>query len=53
LVAHPHDYRWSSYKALADGAKDRLIGDHPLYHWLGRRVRPLPLDADKRQISLL
>jgi putative transposase len=36
MVAHPADYRWSSYRAHADGAADALVSDHPLYHALGR-----------------
>ena len=38
MVAHPADYRWSSYRAHADGAADALVSDHPLYHALGRGV---------------
>jgi putative transposase len=36
MVAHPRDYPWSSYRAHADGAKDALVGDHPLTRALGR-----------------
>ncbi len=36
MVAHPADYRWSSYRAHAHGATDALVSDHPLYHALGR-----------------
>jgi putative transposase len=36
MVAHPRDYPWSSYRAHADGAKDPLASDHPLYRRLGR-----------------
>ena len=36
MVAHPRDYLWSSYRAHADGAKDALVSDHPLYRRLGR-----------------
>jgi putative transposase len=36
MVAHPRDYRWSSYRAHAMGAKDVLVSDHPLYRALGR-----------------
>jgi putative transposase len=36
MVAHPADYRWSSYRAHAHGAADALVSDHPLYHALGR-----------------
>lgn len=35
MVAHPGDYRWSSYSAHADGAADRLIVEHPCYLALG------------------
>ena len=36
MAAHPRDYPWSSYRAHADGAKDPLASEHPLYHALGR-----------------
>jgi len=36
MVAHPRDYEWSSYRAHADGLKDPLVSDHPLYRRLGR-----------------
>jgi putative transposase len=36
MVAHPRDYDWSSYRAHADGLKDPLVSDHPLYRRLGR-----------------
>ena len=36
MVAHPADYRWSSYRAHAHGTADALVSDHPLYHALGR-----------------
>jgi hypothetical protein len=42
LVAHPRDYRWSSYRAHADGERDDLLTDHRLYRRLGR-------DAASRQ----
>lgn len=35
MVAHPADYRWSSYRAHAHGAADALVSDRPLYHALG------------------
>jgi putative transposase len=35
LVSDPGDYRWSSYRANALGAKDPLIAAHPLYVSLG------------------
>ena len=36
MVAHPADYRWSSYRAHAHGTADALVSDHPLYRALGR-----------------
>ncbi len=36
MVAHPRDYRWSSWRAHAAGAADPLVSDHPLYRGLGR-----------------
>jgi putative transposase len=36
MVVHPRDYRWSSYRAHAQGAADALVRDHPLYRALGR-----------------
>ena len=36
MVRHPRDYRWSSYRARAQGADDRLLADHDLCHRLGR-----------------
>ena len=35
MVAHPGNYRWSSYRAHADGAADRLIAEHPYFLALG------------------
>ena len=35
-VAHPRDYKWSSYRAHIGGEKDPLVSDHPLYRALGR-----------------
>jgi putative transposase len=35
MVAHPGDYRWSSYRAHALGAADDLVTDHALYRGLG------------------
>lgn len=35
MVAHPEDYRWSSYRAHASGTQDALVRDHPLYRGLG------------------
>jgi putative transposase len=31
MVAHARDYRWSSYRANAEGKSDRLIEPHPAY----------------------
>ena len=36
MVAHPRDYRWSSWRAHATGASDPLVIDHPIYEALGR-----------------
>jgi putative transposase len=38
MAAHPRDYPWSSFRAHADGQKDALVGDHPLYRALGPSV---------------
>jgi putative transposase len=35
MVAHPSDYRWSSYRAHAEGEGDGLLTDHRLYRCLG------------------
>lgn len=35
LVEHPSEWRWSSYGALANGAKEQLVDFHPLYVALG------------------
>lgn len=35
MVAHPGDYRWSSYAANANGRTDCLLTCHPLYEMLG------------------
>ena len=44
IVAHPDDYRWSSYRAHARGAADALVRDHALYRGLGRSA------ADRRGV---
>jgi putative transposase len=44
MVAHPAEYRWSSYRANAQGATDALVNPHPLYTALG-------LDAAGRQAA--
>jgi putative transposase len=36
MVDHPRAYKWSSYRAHADGRSDPLVSDHPLYRALGR-----------------
>jgi putative transposase len=36
LVAHPADYRWSSYRANALGWQDALVTPHPCYYALAR-----------------
>ena len=36
MVAHPGEYRWSSYAANAHGTFDRLVTPHPLYLALDR-----------------
>lgn len=36
MVEHPAEYRWSSYRANAQGEESRLISPHPLYLSLGR-----------------
>lgn len=35
MVNSPADYRWSSYRANASGAKNGLIKHHPLFQHLG------------------
>lgn len=35
MVAHPAEYRWSSYRANAQGEADALLKPHPLYDALG------------------
>ncbi len=44
LVAHPGEYRWSSYRANAQGGTNALVKPHPRYEGLGR-------DADGRQAA--
>ncbi|MBX9812126.1 MAG: transposase [Burkholderiales bacterium] len=36
MVEHPGDYRWSSYRAHAQGEPDALLTPHLLYRRLGR-----------------
>jgi len=42
MVEHPAEYRWSSYRANAQGEADSLLKSHPLYEALG-------LDSERRQ----
>jgi putative transposase len=35
IVAHPAEYRWSSYRANAQHQSDALVTPHPLYQALG------------------
>ncbi|MFC1773499.1 transposase [Pseudomonadota bacterium] len=36
MVYHPRDYRWSSYRANAEGGKDSVLTPHSLYMQLGQ-----------------
>lgn len=38
MVAHPAEYRWSSYRSNAEGIADNLISVHPLYDALANSV---------------
>ena len=44
MVTHPAEYRWSSYRANAQGEPDALVQAHPIYAALG-------LDAQSRQAA--
>jgi putative transposase len=44
IVTHPAEYRWSSYRANAQGEANTLIEPHVLYHALGA-------DAESRQVA--
>lgn len=44
MLAHPADYKWSSYAANAQGAPNMLINAHLLYNALGE-------NAEKRQAA--
>ncbi len=35
MVSHPAKYRWSSYRANAQGEIDKLFSPHSLYQALG------------------
>lgn len=37
VVRHPRDYRWSSYRANAEGRQDSVLSPHALYLALARR----------------
>jgi putative transposase len=36
MVAAPGEYPWSSYASHAEGTRDRVLTEHPLYRALGR-----------------
>ncbi len=36
MVRHPRQYRWSSYRAHAEGKDDSLVALHPVFRRLGR-----------------
>jgi putative transposase len=38
MVDHPRHYRWSSYRAHAEGKDDALAAFHPVFRRLGRTV---------------
>ena len=44
MVAHPAEYRWSSYRTNAQGEMDALVQAHALYNALGS-------DAASRQVA--
>lgn len=44
MAVHPAEYRWSSYRANAQGEVDALLKPHPLYEALG-------IDASSRQAA--
>ena len=41
MVAHPAEYRWSSYRANAQGEEDALVVPHEVYLGLGQDVARL------------
>lgn len=58
MVTHPGHYRWSSYRAHAEGYKNRLIRDHALYTALatsdkGRRAAYRALCAQHIDVGTL
>lgn len=38
MVEHPRQYRWSSYRAHAEGRQDVLAAYHPVWRRLGRSI---------------
>ena len=38
MVAHPGEYKWSSYRANAQGEQSKLLSSHSLYESLGENV---------------
>ena len=40
MVEHPADYRWSSYRANAQGEEDALVTPHEVYLALGNATEP-------------
>jgi len=44
MVSHPAEYRWSSYRANAQGEANALVSPHALYHALGK-------NAEERQAA--
>jgi putative transposase len=48
FVAHPHDYRWSSYRYNAEGKANPLIKSHDEYERLG--MTPTEQRAAYRQL---
>ncbi len=39
MVAHPDEYRWSSYTCNANGKVDRIVQPHPLYTALDKTTK--------------
>jgi putative transposase len=39
IVRHPREYRWSSYRANAEGKADELVSPHEQYLRMGRELR--------------
>jgi putative transposase len=48
VVAHPAQYRWSSYRANAQGETNALVKSHPLYEELG--ADPASREAAYREL---